>query len=75
MEEDPIHEGTHIYPKYCIYSTQVCTTFWIWRIIERSKKCVYGIIGISVSVCMCVFRWSFKTYFGLQKDAKVYEKI
>ena len=62
------------YPTCCIYTCQVCTTFWVGKLIETSKECIYGIIGIRVSVHMHVFRWSPNTYFGLQEGVNIYEK-
>ena len=34
-------------PKYWIYTSQVCTTFWVGGLIGTSEECVYGVIGIS----------------------------
>ena len=53
-------------PKYCIYTSQVCTMFWVWEIVGTSEECIYGIIGICISVHMCAFGQSPKTHFGLQ---------
>ena len=63
------------YPKYCIYTNQVCTTFWIRRLTGTNGNCIYDINGICATVHMHAFRWSPKTHFELQKDVRMYEKI
>ena len=63
------------YPIHCIFTTYVCTTLWVGKLIETSKKCLHGVISICAPVVMHVFGWSFKTYFGLQWDVKVNEKF
>ena len=55
------------YPIYFIFTTQVCTTSWVGKLIGTNEKCIYGINGIR----MHVFGWSFKTHFGLQWDVKI----
>ena len=75
MREDPIHEGTHIYPIYCIFTSPVCTTLWVGKLIGITEECVYGVIGVYMSGSMHVFGWSFKTYFGLQWGVKLNKKI
>ena len=62
------------YPKYCIYTNQVCTNFLGMGDNRNSEECIYGIIGICVSFCMYVFGWSSRTHFGLKEGVKVYEK-
>ena len=63
------------YPIYCIFTSQVCTTLWVEKLIETSEECLFGVTGICSSVSMQVFSWSFKTHFGIQCDVKVNEKI
>ena len=38
-------------------------------------KSMYGVICICVSVCMCVFVWISKTYFGLQREVRMHVRI
>ena len=63
------------YPIYCIFTSQVCTTLWVERLIGTSEECVYSVIGICASVSMRVFGWSFRTHFGLQWGVKLNEKF
>ena len=60
--------------KYCIYSTQVCTAFWVWGVIGTSVECIYGVSCICVSVCMHIFGWSSIPHFGLQGGVQVHGK-
>ena len=63
------------YPKYCIFTSQVCATFLLGGLIGTSEKCIYGVIGICASVSMHVLGMSSKTHFGLQRGVKVHEKF
>ena len=72
MREDPIHEGTCILPQILyVYTFSKLYNFWVEELIETSEKCIYNIIGISESVYMQVFGWSFKIHLGLPGDVKV----
>ena len=51
------------YSIYCIFTSQVCTTIWLGKLIGTSGECIY-------CVNLSVFGWSFKTHFGLQWGVK-----
>ena len=63
------------YPKYYMFTIQVCTTFLIGGLIGTSEECIYGVIGICASVSMHVSGWSSKTHFGLHRGVKVNENF
>ena len=73
--EDPIHESTYMLTPVLLIVYSGLHIFGIQRTIEPRQKCMYGVIGISVSVHMHVFVRGSKTYFGPQRNVRVNVKI
>ena len=42
------------YPKYCKFTSQVCTTSWVEGSIGISEECIYGVL-VSVHLSVCVY--------------------
>ena len=65
------HERIHIHPNFCIYFTQIFTTFKVQEDIGLGQECRCNAICLLYIVHMYVFVMGFKTYLEPKKGKRM----